>query len=258
MIFLGDAGMARLRALAAEPDIVGDRFELGEPIGEGGMGTVYRAQDRATGGVVALKIVRAVDDHGGARFEREAAALADLSHPGIVRYVAHGLTATGERYLAMELLSGVTLAERFAAGPFDVSEALAVGRGIAAALAAAHAKELVHRDVKPGNVFLEGGSASRVKVLDFGLARGRGGPTVTRAGSLLGTPSYMAPEQVRGARDRRARRRLRAGRAPVQNASPASRPSRARTPRRSSARSCWSSRPRRASSGPRSRPRSRR
>ena len=205
MIFLGDAGMARLRALAAEPDIVGDRFELGEPIGEGGTGTVYRAQDRATGGGVALKIVRAVNDQADARFEREAAALADLSHPGIVRYVAHGLTATGERYLAMELLSGVTLAERLAGGALGVSEALAVGRGIAAALAAAHAKELVHRDVKPGNVFLEGGSASRVKVLDFGLARGRGGPTVTRAGSLLGTPSYMAPEQVRGAREIDAR-----------------------------------------------------
>jgi serine/threonine-protein kinase len=203
--FLDDAGMARLRALAAEPDVIDDRFELGEPIGEGGMGTVYRAHDRASGAAVALKIVRVPNDQADARFEREAAALGALSHPGIVRYVAHGFTEAGERYLAMELLSGVTLADRLdrvgplGGGALGVLDALAVGRGVAAALAAAHARGLVHRDVKPGNVFLEGGSVSRVKVLDFGLARGLGVPVVTRAGTLLGTPSYMAPEQVRGA-----------------------------------------------------------
>ncbi|WP_437308214.1 serine/threonine-protein kinase [Sorangium sp. So ce388] len=199
MTFVDDAGVGRLVSLAAEPEVVADRFEIDTLLGEGGMGVVFEAWDREAGRSVALKLLRDVDEATSARFDREAEALAALSHPGIVGYVAHGTTALGERYLAMERLVGVTLATPLAEGPLGVRDAARVGHGVAAALAAAHEKGLVHRDIKPSNIFLESGSVERVKLLDFGLARGKDAPAVTGAGSLVGTPSYMAPEQVRGA-----------------------------------------------------------
>ncbi|WP_438008396.1 protein kinase [Sorangium sp. So ce321] len=199
MTFVDDAGVGRLVSLAAEPEVVADRFEIDTLLGEGGMGVVFEAWDREARRSVALKLLRDVDEATSARFDREAEALAALSHPGIVGYVAHGTTALGERYLAMERLVGVTLAARLAEGPLGVRDAARVGHGVAAALAAAHEKDLVHRDIKPSNIFLENGSVERVKLLDFGLARGKDAPAVTGAGSLVGTPSYMAPEQVRGA-----------------------------------------------------------
>ncbi|AUX38762.1 uncharacterized protein SOCE26_001400 [Sorangium cellulosum] len=198
MTFLDDAGVGRLVSLAAEPEVVAGRFEIDTLIGEGGMGVVFEAWDREARRGVALKLLRDVDEAASARFDREAEALAVLSHPGIVRYVAHGSTALGERYLAMERLVGVTLEARLAEGPLGVRDAVRVGHGVAAALAAAHERGLVHRDIKPSNIFLESGAAERVKLLDFGLARGKDAPAVTKAGSLVGTPSYMAPEQVRG------------------------------------------------------------
>ncbi|WP_437960696.1 serine/threonine-protein kinase [Sorangium sp. So ce119] len=199
MTFLDDAGVGRLVSLAAEPEVVAGRFEIEALLGEGGMGVVFEAWDREAHRIVALKLLRDVDEAAGARFDREAGALAALSHPGIVGHVAHGSTALGERYLAMERLVGVTLAERLAEGPLGVRDAARVGHGVAAALAAAHERGLVHRDIKPSNIFLQDGSVERVKLLDFGLARGKDAPAVTGAGSLVGTPSYMAPEQVRGA-----------------------------------------------------------
>jgi len=198
MTFLDDARVQRLVALAAEPRVIAERFELGTLLGEGGMGVVFEAWDREAQRSVALKLVSDVDEATSARFEREAAALALLSDPGIVGYVAHGSTALGERYLAMERLVGVTLAERLAEGPLGVADAARVGHGVALALATAHHHELLHRDIKPSNIFLEDGTACRVKLLDFGLARGKNAAAVTRTGSLVGTPCYMAPEQVRG------------------------------------------------------------
>ncbi|WP_437291340.1 serine/threonine-protein kinase [Sorangium sp. So ce406] len=199
MTFLDDAGVGRLVSLAAEPEVVAGRFEIEALLGEGGMGVVFEAWDREAHRSVALKLLRDVDEAAGARFDREAEALAALSHPGIVGHVAHGSTALGERYLAMERLVGVTLAERLAEGPLGVRDAARVGHGVAAALAAAHERGLVHRDIKPSNIFLQDGSVERVKLLDFGLARRKDAPAVTGAGALVGTPSYMAPEQVRGA-----------------------------------------------------------
>ncbi|WP_437321111.1 serine/threonine-protein kinase [Sorangium sp. So ce385] len=199
MTFVDDAGVGRLVSLAAEPEVVAGRFEVDTLLGEGGMGVVFEAWDREERRSVALKLLRDVDEATSARFDREAEALAALSHPGIVGYIAHGSTPMGERYLAMERLVGVTLAERLAAGPLGVRDAAEVGHGVASALAAAHEKGLVHRDIKPSNIFLQDGAVDRVKLLDFGLARGPNAAAVTGAGTLVGTPSYMAPEQVRGA-----------------------------------------------------------
>src|SRR5688572_29015955 len=111
------------------------RFELGEVLGEGGMGVVYDAWDREREQCVALKLLRSADAASLARFEREAAALEALSHPHIVRHVAHGTSESGALYLAMERLVGMTLAAKLAAGPLGVLDALRVGHGVASALA---------------------------------------------------------------------------------------------------------------------------
>lgn len=106
-------------------------------------------------------------ERDAARFAREAAVLAELSHPGIVRYVAHGLTPAHEHYIVMEWLDGETLHDRLRRGRLAVSEAIAMTRAAADALAVAHERGIVHRDIKPANLFLVGGSA---RVLDFGIA----------------------------------------------------------------------------------------
>jgi tetratricopeptide (TPR) repeat protein len=125
--------------------------------------------------------------------------LSQLSHPAIVRYVAHGATDAGELYLALEWLDGIDLRERLRAGRLPVDESLAVVLRIAEALSVAHRRGIVHRDVKPSNVFLPGGRVEDAKLLDFGVARLRQGATaVTRTGTTIGTPGYMAPEQARG------------------------------------------------------------
>src|SRR5262245_11937391 len=130
-------------------ELVSDRFALERVAGTGGMGTVYRARDRATGAPVALKVVVGADDLRAERFARESRILAQLSHPGIVRYVAHGATVAGEAYLVMEWLEGEDLAQRLARAPLTVDEGLALAARVADALAAAHSRGVVHRDIKP-------------------------------------------------------------------------------------------------------------
>jgi tetratricopeptide (TPR) repeat protein len=180
-------------------DVVAGRFEIEARIGSGGMGEVHRALDRASGERVALKSLAA---RGGdaERFLREAQILADLRHPGIVRHIAHGDSGGGALYLAMEWLDGEDLATRLARAPLAVAESLTLLRRATEALGVVHARGVVHRDLKPSNFFLPGGRVESVKILDFGIAR-TSDVGLTSTGLTLGTPSYMAPEQARGARD---------------------------------------------------------
>jgi tetratricopeptide (TPR) repeat protein len=178
-------------------ELVGGRFAVESRATSGGMGAVYRARDRLTDATVALKVVHSSDAHAAARFAREQAVLAQLVHPAIVRYVAHGRLEDGSPWLAMDWLDGEDLSARLARQPLTLDETLRLARQAADALGAAHARGIVHRDVKPGNVFLLDGDVDRVRLLDFGLARLRDASEVTRTGVMVGTPSYMAPEQIR-------------------------------------------------------------
>ena len=188
-------------------EVVADRFEVERVVGEGGMGVVYRARDRETDEPVALKVLVARGARAAERFSREAVALRSLAHPGVVRYVSHGTTPLGDAFLAMEWHDGEDLAVRLSRRGLTVAESVALARRAARALGAAHAAGIVHRDVKPSNLFLPGGDPSRVVVLDFGIARGVvADPRRGRArASASAPPGYMAPEQARGAADVDAR-----------------------------------------------------
>jgi eukaryotic-like serine/threonine-protein kinase len=185
-----------------EGDVVADRFVIERMARRGGMGAVYRALERMTGWPVALKVMARQGRDDDERFAQEARVLAELSHPAIVRYVAHGATAEGQPFLAMEWLEGEDLSERLAHKSLSVVESLAVARRIAEGLAAAHARGVIHRDVKPSNVFLVSGDPARAKLLDFGIVRlqlsapAATARPVTRTGNVIGTVGYMSPEQA--------------------------------------------------------------
>lgn len=186
-------------------DVIAGRFIAERRVGEGGGGVVWRAADSVTGAAIALKLLRVENAESMERFAREAGALASLHHPTIVRYVAHGLTEDGQSYLATEWLEGETLNERLQRGPLHVAESVAIARHIADALGMAHAQNIVHRDVKPSNVVLRGRDVEHATLIDFGVAHLGISSLVTQPGALLGTPSYMSPEQACGAVDIDAR-----------------------------------------------------
>jgi tetratricopeptide (TPR) repeat protein len=179
-------------------DVIADRFEIGRPVGAGAMGIVFLARDHATRTDVAVKVLRDAQGRADPRFEREAAALAELHHPHVVRYIAHGTTPHDEPYLVMEWIEGEDLGRRLSRGRLRVDACLTLAARVAAALAEAHARGVVHRDVKPSNLFLPGGAVEQVKVLDFGIARLAGVARATQTGAVLGTPGYLPPEQARG------------------------------------------------------------
>jgi serine/threonine-protein kinase len=182
------------------------RYKLTRRIGKGGMGEVWRAHDRALGRDVALKILS--PEHGKhpaaiARFEREIQATAELNHPNVVRIHDWGVTDDGVWYYAMEVLDGVDLATLVKRGG-PLPPALVVHLGVEAArgLAEAHARGIVHRDVKPGNLLVVTGAdgLEHVKLLDFGVARLDGDDAgITLAGAIIGTPGFIAPEVISGA-----------------------------------------------------------
>ncbi len=178
--------------------IVAGRFTLQHLAGQGGAGLVYQARDSASGRTVALKLLQTIADSESAhRFAREAELLAQLHHPGIVSYVAHGLTDEHQPFLAMEWLQGEDLARRLARQPLGLSDTLLMLRRVAEVLAVTHARGIVHRDIKPSNLFLRGGRADDVVLLDFGLARVSAfSQSLTGSAMVLGTPGYMAPEQA--------------------------------------------------------------
>ncbi|WP_437964134.1 protein kinase [Sorangium sp. So ce260] len=180
-------------------DLVEDRFEIERLAASGGMGDVYRARDRLSGEAVALKVLQGASAHDLRRLAREAEALVTLRLPGVVQYVAHGVTADGHPYLVMEWLEGVTLEERLAEAPLTLAESVTLAARVATTLGAVHRLGIVHRDLKPGNLMLVGGAVERVTLLDFGIARDlRLAQSLTSPGAILGTPGYMAPEQARG------------------------------------------------------------
>jgi len=179
--------------------LVADRFEVEGAAGSGAMGLVYRARDRVTDEIVALKVMKDAEDADARRFAREATLLSELDHPGIVRYVAHGALDGGAQWMAMEWLDGVTLSRLLLHGRLTVDQSVTLTARVADALAVAHKRGIVHRDIKPGNLFLPHGEIGRVKILDFGVARA-GGVEMTSPGALVGTPAYMSPEQARGAK----------------------------------------------------------
>ncbi|WP_257458300.1 serine/threonine-protein kinase [Archangium lipolyticum] len=180
--------------------IIAGRFTLEALAGHGGMGTVYRATDALSGQRVALKLLHpSPDATAPRRFTREAELLSALRHPGIVAHVAHGHSEQGLPFLAMQWLEGETLAQRLSHAPLSPRETLALLRRTTEALAAAHQQGVIHRDLKPSNLFLRHARTEDVVLLDFGLARHVLPSTVMTASQmLLGTPGYMAPEQVSG------------------------------------------------------------
>jgi hypothetical protein len=167
------------------------------------MGQVFRARDGLSGQPVALKLMHPTDNQQAIRrFTREAEMLARLSHPGIVAYVAHGVSEGNQPFLAMEWLEGESLSQRLARARLNVAQTLAMFQRIAESLDTAHQRNIIHRDLKPSNLFLRSGRPEDVVILDFGLARHVvPSQAVTVNAMLLGTPGYMAPEQASSQRD---------------------------------------------------------
>jgi beta-lactam-binding protein with PASTA domain/predicted Ser/Thr protein kinase len=179
--------------------VLGDRYEIQSVLGQGGMAKVFKGHDRVLGRDVAVKVLSpqfAGDDQFVTRFRREAQAAAALNHPNIVSVFDTG--SQGDvHYIVMEYVEGRTLRDAIRAeGPLHPDRAAEISLAVAKALSSAHQAGLVHRDIKPGNIMLT--SNGEVKVMDFGIARTATGDTLTQTAAVLGTASYLSPEQAQG------------------------------------------------------------
>ncbi len=179
-------------------DVLGP-YRVDAVLGEGGMGTVYSATREDDGSEVALKVVKesyARDEESVRRFVREARAAGEVSHRHLVGVIDAG-EVDGRRYMAMQLVRGRSLDERIRAdGPLPLADTARMTSHVAAGLDALHAAGLVHRDVKPSNIMLDADGAAALT--DFGLAKGNDYSTLTKAGQVMGTIDYLAPEMIRG------------------------------------------------------------
>jgi len=181
--------------------VLADRYELRDRMGSGGMGTVWRAHDRTLGRDVAVKLLHdglAADKTFAQRFRQEALSAAKLTHPNVVAVFDAG-EHDGVPFIVMELVEGPSLHKILTDhGALPVAEAARIGQAVCGALAHAHNRGLIHRDMKPANVLLEEGSRAP-KVADFGIAKGlEDSAGLTRTGGLIGTAAYLSPEQVSG------------------------------------------------------------
>ena len=196
------AGLIRAReerGLAEIGTVLGGRYRLVELLGQGGMATIFRAVDTQLGRDVAVKLLRPEylrDPDFSSRFRQEAQAAASLTHPNIVTTYDYGEDPSGP-YIVMELVDGEDLATILRrSGPLPPRQAARIAAAVARALAASHARGLVHRDIKPGNVLI--GRDGQVKVVDFGIARAIAEAQTTLPGTTLGSVHYFSPEQARG------------------------------------------------------------
>ena len=182
--------------------LIGDRYQLADCIAVGGMGEVWRATDLVLGRTVAVKLLRSGCDgseQDRARFRAEARHAGSLTHAGIARvYDYREADPPSPSCLVMELVDGSSLSALLDEGPMDPARTMSLIAQVAAALQAAHATGLVHRDIKPGNLLV--GQDWHVKITDFGIAYAAGSVSVTSPGTLIGTPAYLAPERAAGAR----------------------------------------------------------
>jgi hypothetical protein len=179
----------------APGDLVDGRYAVGEPLGRGGTGEVFRALDTRAASAVALKVLTSTVPGSDRRFRSEADLLRRLEHPGIVALRSAGVHE-GVPYLVLGLARGPSLADELHRGRLGVDRALDVGAQLADALGHAHDRGVTHRDVKPSNILFDG--ERRVRLADFGIARLTDGPALTTTGQVVGTAPYLAPEQLSG------------------------------------------------------------